>query len=129
MCLIKTSTKMFPRSKFKIYFVNHQADLSGIKWRRLTVQTDTSNNGEPLEDAVLTSYSKCLQADLLCVWRRQPKGGGAKGLVDHSVASHKELWLFWYGDEPLSLQNYLSPDLYGDCLILNLSGIFCDIIF
>ncbi|ESN93685.1 hypothetical protein HELRODRAFT_180782 [Helobdella robusta] len=105
------------------------ADLSGIKWRRLNAQSDTSYTADPLDDPVLVSYSKCVQADLLCVWRRQPKnannshhssssgpglGGSNRSPMNgaNSMACPKELWLFWYGDEPSSLQSFISSDLF-----------------
>lgn len=114
-----------------------QADLCGIKWRRLTVADSyLSATREPLEDPVLTSYSKCLAADLLCVWHRvignknssslaagDGPGGGGGGVSGPSRTepspSHstfnKELWIFWYGKEP-DLSDFLSNELTGKFL-------------
>ncbi|XP_053203411.1 mediator of RNA polymerase II transcription subunit 13-like isoform X2 [Panonychus citri] len=99
------------------------ADLCGIKWKRLTTP-DTwlpSATGDPLDDPVLKAYSKCLAAELLCVWRRFTNnkcnsgplgsadasivggGGNAKnnsGQGDGHPAYSKELWIFWYSEEP-----------------------------
>lgn len=80
-------------------YLKLKADLCGIKWRRLTCE---SSSVEPLEDPVLSSYAKCLAADLLCVWRRvktssDPNGGKFN---DNQNNFTKELWIFWYGEEP-----------------------------
>jgi mediator of RNA polymerase II transcription subunit 13 len=122
--------------------------LCGIKWRKLLyTETVPYASSEPLEDPVLSSFSKCLAADILCVWRRvqapkpppppMPGGGGylmdpmqaatmGPGGFQHgqrqppqmmppaaapppapadpnttlSLHSSKELWIFWYGEEP-----------------------------
>lgn len=68
------------------------ADLTGIKWRCYSFR----NGGEygPVisapaqDDPVLRSFMRCVQANLLCVWRRKIKPGA------------KELWIFWWGEEP-----------------------------
>ena len=68
-----------------------QADLTGIKWRRFVWQGPTSS---PIlfpvteEDPILCSFSRCLTADVLSVWRR------------HHTPGRRELWLFWWGDDP-----------------------------
>ena len=76
---------------------------------------------EPNEDPVLSSYANCLEAEILCVWRRVPKralvtyeydeSGNAvpqappaarPGVDEKSLLSQrKELWVFWYGDKPV----------------------------
>lgn len=67
------------------------ADLTGIKWRRFVWQGPTSS---PIlfpvteEDPILCSFSRCLAADVLSVWRR------------HQTPGRRELWLFWWGDDP-----------------------------
>lgn len=40
------------------------------------------------EDPILCSFSRCLKADVLSVWRRSQRQG------------RRELWLFWWGDDP-----------------------------
>lgn len=40
------------------------------------------------EDPILCSFSRCMAADVLSVWRRHPTPG------------RRELWLFWWGDDP-----------------------------
>ncbi|XP_060523412.1 mediator of RNA polymerase II transcription subunit 13 isoform X2 [Cylas formicarius] len=94
--------------------------------------------GEPLDDPVLRSYARCLAADILCVWRRVPGTGGVSRHhgghqaghmvgdafepppVSHqppplSLASSKELWIFWYGEEP-DLNELVAPELnMSDC--------------
>lgn len=67
------------------------ADLPGIKWRRYSWQGPV---GTPLvipvaeDDAILCSFSRCLKANVLCVWRRDMRPG------------HRELWIFWWGEVP-----------------------------
>ncbi|KAK1883276.1 Mediator of RNA polymerase II transcription subunit 13-like, partial [Dissostichus eleginoides] len=67
------------------------ADLTGIKWKRFVWQGPTS---APIlfpvteEDPILCSFSRCLKADILSVWRRSQRPG------------RRELWLFWWGDDP-----------------------------
>lgn len=71
---------------------------------------------------MLRSFGRCLEAELLTVWRRVPgrrsdlndPGGGADSVnalqtktrektssVDKNLLTQKkELWIFWYGDKP-----------------------------
>eukprot|EP00058_Branchiostoma_floridae_P020204 XP_002605694.1 hypothetical protein BRAFLDRAFT_218471 [Branchiostoma floridae] len=67
-------------------------DLTGIKWRRLRAPCPAGVG--PLEDPILSSFAKCLAADVFCVWRQ------------------RELWIFWYGDDP-DLTDVLHPELKG----------------
>ena len=92
-----------------------------------------SYSPDPLQDPVLSSYSRCLSNDILCVWRRigsppnsqtpgVPPGGplfdplaglttmAAPVAPTLSLTVAKELWIFWYGDEP-SFSNVISPEL------------------
>lgn len=68
-----------------------QADLTGIKWKCFVWQGPTSS---PIlfpvteEDPILCSFSRCLKADVLSVWRR------------HQTPGRRELWIFWWGDDP-----------------------------
>ena len=86
--------------------------------------------GTLLEDPVLSSFSRCLAGDILCVWRRvsasqasaQGHAGASANLFDlNSIApspappplslqAAKELWIFWYGEEP-DLSGLVSPEL------------------
>lgn len=123
-----------------------QTELCGIKWRKLT-WGECNFSAEPLEDPVLSSYARCLAVDILCVWRRvaTPGGGGGQasaapqhqqppqfdglGLGTPAAASStqpplslhaaKELWIFWYGEEP-DLSGLVSPELIaaGESLIV-----------
>ncbi|MGH0159408.1 UNVERIFIED_CONTAM: hypothetical protein FKN15_037040, partial [Acipenser sinensis] len=69
-----------------------QAELTGIKWRRYSFH----GNGEcgPVisapaqDDPILRSFTRCVHANLLCVWRRDVKPDA------------KELWIFWWGEDP-----------------------------
>lgn len=96
----------------------------------------TSSTPEPLEDPVLSSYAKCLAGDILCVWRRvgtpaPNSGGGGGGIFDIgfppattppplSLSAAKELWIFWYGEEP-DLSSLVTPELFssGECLYIS----------
>ena len=40
------------------------------------------------EDPILSSFSRCLKADVLGVWRRDQRPG------------RRELWIFWWGEDP-----------------------------
>ncbi len=84
-------------------------------------------------DAVLSSFAKCLENDLLVVWRRVPKkalltvnydsfGNPSKPSISQAensafeeknpVSQRKELWIFWYGDKPEDLfKRLVSPEL------------------
>ena len=97
------------RTGYLFYLFYFQTDICGIKWRKLCIDP-VQTHIDPFEDPVLSSYSKCLQADILCVWRR---------VVKHSeqppadISFGKELWIFWYGDQPNVLDSILSPVLKG----------------
>uniref|UniRef100_A0A8C4E4K8 Mediator of RNA polymerase II transcription subunit 13 n=1 Tax=Dicentrarchus labrax TaxID=13489 RepID=A0A8C4E4K8_DICLA len=73
-------------------FIYLMAELTGIKWRCYGFR----NGGEygPVisapaqDDPVLRSFMRCVQANLLCVWRRKIKPDA------------KDLWIFWWGEEP-----------------------------
>lgn len=86
-------------------------DICGIKWRRLATNPDSHVplGLDHLEDPVLVSYSKCIQSDILCVWRRIQNQAGEQR-TDH-LSFNKELWIFWYGDEPAALESHVSKDL------------------
>lgn len=114
-----------------IIFFPLQADLCGIKWRKLVLGERPNATGDPLDDPVLSSYSRCLAVDILCVWRRvaapkqEPDSSanlfgdlnvtlpGGSGSVTHpplSLTAAKELWIFWYGEEP-DLTDLVAPEL------------------
>ncbi|XP_044252330.1 mediator of RNA polymerase II transcription subunit 13-like isoform X1 [Tribolium madens] len=101
-------------------------ELSGIKWRKLVycelggggaASGHCGGGGEPLEDPVLRSYARCLAADILCVWRRvsTPRSTdmfepGPPPPPPLSLSTSKELWIFWYGEEP-DLGVLIAPEL------------------
>lgn len=73
----------------------------------------------PLEDPVLSSYSKCLQYNILSVWRRVRH----EGILDNSRQDGppqwaKELWIFWYGEDPKFDELITYPELKGECAVL-----------
>ncbi|XP_075969986.1 mediator complex subunit skuld isoform X4 [Anticarsia gemmatalis] len=97
-------------------------ELYGIKWRKL-VWGETSGGGEgeegsaPLADPVISSYARCLAGDILCVWRRVPAPQPADiyemstpAPPPLSLRAAKELWIFWYGEEP-DLNGLVAPEL------------------
>lgn len=56
---------------------------------------------DPLSEPVLSSFAKCLAADLLCVWRR---------VARPELPHRRELWVFWYGEDP-DLGGLVAPEL------------------
>lgn len=114
-----------------------QTELCGIKWRKLTWLGGLGALGggpapSPLEDPVLSSYARCLAGDVLCVWRRVAHVPPAPPDPDLpapppapppppalSLDSAKELWIFWYGEEP-DLMGLVSPELIDAGKSINL---------
>ncbi|KAJ8403825.1 hypothetical protein AAFF_G00346930 [Aldrovandia affinis] len=80
------------------------ADLTGIKWKRFVWQGPSS---APIlfpvteEDPILCSFSRCLKSDVLSVWRR------------HRVPGRRELWLFWWGEDP-NFADLIHHELIGE---------------
>ncbi|XP_036384476.1 mediator of RNA polymerase II transcription subunit 13-like isoform X2 [Megalops cyprinoides] len=68
------------------------AELTGIKWRRYGFRGGGGCgpviSAPAQDDPILRSFTRCVQANLLCVWRRDVKPDA------------KELWIFWWGEEP-----------------------------
>ncbi|XP_064152375.1 mediator of RNA polymerase II transcription subunit 13-like isoform X1 [Anguilla rostrata] len=68
------------------------AELTGIKWRRYRFrgggECGPVISAPAQDDPILRSFTRCVKANLLCVWRRDAKPDG------------KELWIFWWGEEP-----------------------------
>ncbi|KAH8245996.1 hypothetical protein KR026_006690 [Drosophila bipectinata] len=90
-------------------------DLCGIKWKKFVKGERPNASSDPLTDPILRSYSRCIQADMLCVWRRVQSTKqdntdqnalcfeittSTKVHPPLSLAAAKELWIFWYGEEP-----------------------------
>lgn len=80
---------------------------------------------DPLKDPILRSYARCLALEILCVWRcvslkkQTPEPTRTTNVINLSansirpplsLSSSKELWIFWYGDEP-DFNNLLDPEL------------------
>ncbi|XP_068190986.1 mediator of RNA polymerase II transcription subunit 13-like isoform X3 [Antennarius striatus] len=68
------------------------AELTGIKWRCYCFRSGGEYgpviSAPAQDDPVLRSFMRCVQANLLCVWRRKIR------------PDTKELWIFWWGEEP-----------------------------
>ncbi|KAH6932917.1 hypothetical protein HPB50_010683 [Hyalomma asiaticum] len=101
--IVTTKTSWRISERCEELSIGSDADLCGLKWRRLSTEHSSAVGGgaEPLSEPVLWSFAKCLAADLLCVWRRVAK-------PEHQ--HRRELWLFWYGEEP-DLSGLVSPEL------------------
>lgn len=93
-------------------FLFNQTEIRGIKWRKLSANPDYTTVDQ-LEDPVLVSYSKCIKADILSVWRRVARSSDQPRYTTDQLAYNKELWIFWYGEEPENLSRLISPDLRG----------------
>lgn len=82
-----------------------QAELTGIKWRcycfRGGGEYGPVISAPAQDDPVLRSFMRCVQANLLCVWRRKVKPDA------------KELWIFWWGEEP-NLSDVIHHELEGE---------------
>lgn len=80
---------------------------------------------EPLNDPILRSYARCLRENILSVWRRvankssidafqtglyEPRPPNSVMHPPLSLRTAKELWIFWYGEEP-DLHELLVPEL------------------
>lgn len=104
-----------------IRFFFRQTDLCGIRWRKF-VHSEATN--DPLSDPILRSYARCLQVNILSVWRRIPTKKNdpyQSHMFEHrtsntitypplSLKTSKELWIFWYGEEP-DWSELLVPEL------------------
>lgn len=114
-----------------------QTDVCGIRW--IVFREDDCPSGTAKVqngyDAVLASFAKCLENDLLAVWRRVPKRALLESLTTfdnfgnpikaglsaaenaafeekNPLSQRKELWIFWYGDKPEELfKRLVSPEL------------------
>lgn len=96
---------MFSCITRKLHAFLFQTDLCGIKWKRLTSE---NLSVEALDDPVLVGFSRCVSNDILCVWRRIQRDHEQR---QPDFSCSKELWIFWYGDEPACLRQALPPDL------------------
>ena len=91
--------------------------MCGIKWVVYREPETPHPVKNVREDPILQSFGRCLEAELLTVWRRIPgrrsdindPGGGnndsskqnKKSAGEKNLLSQKkELWIFWYGDKP-----------------------------
>uniref|UniRef100_A0A1I8EM75 Mediator of RNA polymerase II transcription subunit 13 n=1 Tax=Wuchereria bancrofti TaxID=6293 RepID=A0A1I8EM75_WUCBA len=90
-----------------------KTELNGLKWKCLTTPLSQRTWTSLEQDPVLSAYARCLQAGILCAWRRQPPQPtgtlAAMQLPDYRIDVVKELWVFWYShEEPDCLTEYTS---------------------
>ncbi|KAK1884457.1 Mediator of RNA polymerase II transcription subunit 13-like [Dissostichus eleginoides] len=85
--------------------IQPNAELTGIKWRCYSFRSSGEYgpviSAPAQDDPVLRSFMRCVQANLLCVWRRKIKPDA------------KELWIFWWGEEP-NLSDVIHHELEGE---------------
>lgn len=103
-----------------------QTELSGLKWRRLTTAEGFHYENDLDADPVLRAFSRCVALNILCTWRRRPQPDYATKdritTIPLKLETPKELWLFWYSQEPPIVQELLNGDLVGEsCLIIRYS--------
>jgi mediator of RNA polymerase II transcription subunit 13 len=93
-----------------------QTDINALKWCKYT--GNLCSLDRPLDDAVLASFANALENNVLCSWRHSPPHSTQRlnqGLTCSESA--KELWLFWYGDDPRT-NNIVDSSLKGLLLIV-----------
>lgn len=86
-----------------------QTDVCGIRWKRLSIEPQPTPL-DPLDDPVIRAYARCLQNDILCVWKRVVKHSEQRPT---DISFGKELWIFWYGDKPSVLDEIITSELKG----------------
>lgn len=106
----------------KQHFFYWQTDLCGLKWRKYIYNVACRATFE--EDPVLKSFSLALGHDILCAWRRSPSTGCQASSDPNSISSAKELWVFWFGDDP-NLQGIVSGELKGEFFTYTKGGPDC----
>lgn len=79
-------------------------ELNGLKWRCFLTPSN-SPRGVPIQsDPILKAYGQCLRDGLLCTWRRKPLQMSSQPeplpLPSFTNEISKELWLFWYSNDP-----------------------------
>uniref|UniRef100_A0A1I7UBP7 Med13_N domain-containing protein n=2 Tax=Caenorhabditis tropicalis TaxID=1561998 RepID=A0A1I7UBP7_9PELO len=85
-------------------------DLPGIKWKCFRPKPNAPRGLPLASDNVLKAYSKCINAGILSTWRRKPLPPSDNNEMlqapHFSNDSAKELWVFWFDEEPESLLKY-----------------------
>ena len=67
---------------------------------------------DALEDPVLRSWTRCIQNNILCVWRRSQQSTDQR--IHDQLTTNKELWLFWYGSAPSNMNSLIAPELQSN---------------
>nr|CAD2188210.1 unnamed protein product [Meloidogyne enterolobii] len=100
------------------------AEINGLKWCCFT--SNFSSNSPTLKlksstlcadivgtdnaDPVLRAYIDCLEANLLCTWRRRPPVASTLAAFGNPIPrpdAQKELWIFWYtSEEPKLVEDF-----------------------
>lgn len=100
-----------------------QTELNGLRWKCLTTPRNHTFQavssllaGDQIEkDPVLRAYGECLNQGILCAWRRKPRGNCNAQDVSQDptpqVEAQKELWIFWYSEEPACINTFKESGL------------------
>ncbi|KAK6732946.1 hypothetical protein RB195_016991 [Necator americanus] len=78
-------------------------ELNGLKWRCFLTPSNAPRGVPVQSDPILKAYGNCLRDGLICTWRRKPlelKPNEPLPLPSFTNEISKELWLFWYSNEP-----------------------------
>uniref|UniRef100_A0A8R1E3Z6 Mediator of RNA polymerase II transcription subunit 13 n=1 Tax=Caenorhabditis japonica TaxID=281687 RepID=A0A8R1E3Z6_CAEJA len=85
-------------------------ELPGIKWKCFCTKPNAPRGVPLTTDLVLKAYSKCVLDKILCTWRRKQLTASGNNellpLPHFSNDTPKELWVFWYDDEPEVLKQH-----------------------
>ncbi|CAD5125355.1 DgyrCDS13593 [Dimorphilus gyrociliatus] len=76
-------------------------ELDGIRWCKL-VAPNQRRYQDPLEDPILKAYNRGISKELLCVWKRTTRFIDPNDYSTENplLNGKKELWVFWYKDQP-----------------------------
>lgn len=85
-------------------------DLLGLKWKCFRPKPNAPRGLPLISDPVLKAYSKCVSDGILSTWRRKPlpptDNNEMLPAPYFSNDSAKELWIFWFDEEPEALAKH-----------------------
>ncbi|CAL2032838.1 unnamed protein product [Caenorhabditis brenneri] len=85
-------------------------DLPGIKWKCFRPKPNAPRGLPLASDLILKAYSKCVLNEILATWRRKPlpptDNTDMLPAPYFSNDSAKELWVFWFDEEPEELAKH-----------------------